>query len=206
MPQALAQQAELRQGVGLTAKLGKGWSWTLEDQVRFDVDAPRYRSSLFETTVRKRLAKWVRVGAGYRLRLSPTEWQHRTHLDGVFYYQPKGLPIELRGLLRCQYAFPTWNSPAQFAFRQRLTAFVQVTKSIRPFLYFEGQTVRLEEWTRFNRLRTGVGLEYALSKRNTLEILYFYQTPFNQETVEGRHVLSIAFELDVDWSREDKGK
>ncbi len=203
----LAQQMDLWQGVGLTAKLGKGWSFTLEDQVRFDLDAPRYRSSLLETTVRKKVFPWLRLGVGYRLRLNPNEWQHRAHFDALFSWGPKKFPLEFRGLLRYQYQWPTWDSPAAMAFRQRIIASWDATKNIHPFLYFEGQLRSVADGPAlFDRTRSGVGVQYDISKRNSLELLYFYQAPFNRENRVGTHVISLAFELSLDWSKPEGPK
>jgi hypothetical protein len=202
-----AQQVDLWQGVGLTAKLGKGWSFTLEDQVRFDLDAPRYRSSLLETTVRKKVFPWLRLGVGYRLRLNPDEWQHRAHFDALFSYAPKKLPMEFRGLLRYQSVWPTWDSPASMAFRQRFIATWDATKTIHPFVYLEGQLRAVDGGPAlFDRTRSGVGVQYDLSKRNSLELLYFYQAPFNRENRVGTHVISLAFELSLDWSKPESPK
>jgi hypothetical protein len=198
-----AQQVDLWQGVGLTAKLGKGWSFTLEDQVRFDLDAPRYRSSLLETTVRKKVLPWLRLGVGYRLRLNPDEWQHRAHLDALFSYAPEKIPFEFRGLLRYQHEWATWDSPASMAFRQRFIATWNATKTIHPFLYLEGQLRSVGGGAAlFDRTRSGVGVQYDVSKRNSLELLYFYQAPFQRDTRVGTHVISLAFELTLDWSKK----
>lgn len=200
---ALAVAGEARADVQLWTKAGVGHDLTddvgvLGDlHLRFDEDVSRFQSLMPEVELRYGPAKWLRLGAGYRLQYTrdgdgDLVVRHRFHGDGSLRHDLGDVRLDYR--LRFQEQVrPGANDPSRHTLRNRARVSYRGVKRWTPELGGElfhaiddGDTIHLDSY----RLIVGVAYD-----RKDWEVGAFYglEVPVADTTEPTIHILGLGY-------------
>jgi len=109
--------------LGVDKSLGERWSLTFEQQLRFDLDQSRVDAVMPELGLHRRLARWLRIGTGYRFQYQRDNagdmvFRHRFHVYGRARRDLGDVRLDYR--LQVQETVrPTSNDVSRHALRNR---------------------------------------------------------------------------------------
>jgi len=204
---AQSSDVALWEGVALEYEIADPLSIAFENQLRLNNNISQFRTAFSELGLTYKISSPVRLNAGYRFSLTLKQNRHR-FFGGISYrYKVKSIRTSFRTRLKVQHTIVGNERPRdpETYIRPKLQAKYDI-KGLPITTFFGAET-----WfnlTRpdyeFDRYRLQVGLDYEVSKRNTISLIYQHQREFNVTDPLYTHI--IAFEISVDITQKKSKK
>lgn len=198
-----AADADLQQWneLGVAYDLTRRWSASFDQHLRFDQDVSRVESVMPELGLDRRVRKWLRLGAGYRLQYTrdgdgELRVRHRVHVDARLRRDVGEVRFGYR--LRYQEQLrPGANDRVRHTVRNRVEAEYRAWKpwipsaAIEPYLAIgDGDPVQLD------KLRLTVGAAHDRKKR-TFGLFYRIEIPLADEMDPTLHIIGLDAGFDL---------
>jgi len=130
--------AQLWGEAGVSTRPAKRIEVDVSPQVRFDQDMSRFSAFLPELSARYRIARWLRVGTGYRLEYERDGGgmlvlRHRVSADGRVRYELGDVRADYR-LMIMEQIRPDTNDPYRAVLRNRVDVAYRAWKPWVPYV------------------------------------------------------------------------
>jgi len=209
---AQTKDAQLWSGVGVSKKLTRDITGSLDQHVRLSQNISFPKSIFTEARLSYRINKFFKYTAGYR-------FINRGQIDGGFAvgnrfsgdlrirWKKKPIVLTYRNRMQ-QETRSTESGIKQINYnRNKLGLALDLDKKFVPFVSFEMYYhVNKEE---FNKNRYTAGVEFNLKNRNELSIWYRFQQEYNRKNPGMDYIIGIGFSHDLKgtlFKREKKEK
>ncbi len=196
--------AELWKGVELEKSIGKKLAVSIKEQVRFDNNVSRFKSTFINTSVSWRLSKGLNLSGGYRFTIRENKYNQRWFTDlGI---KPKSIHPRLDLGMRIRYQQDyAIGSSVERVLRPKVSLKYDRKKKkgkkkqidFRPYVSGEVFYEISYKGNEFNKYRLSSGFSYPLSKRNTVRLSYTYQQEFNTANPKYSSIFAAAFTIEL---------
>lgn len=204
-----SQDFALWEGFALKYELIDPLSVSVESSLRLNNNASQLKTAFTNVGFNYKVSSPVRLTAGYRFSLTLKQNRHRFYSGISYRYKVKSIRTSFRARLRYQYTIVGNKRPRdpESYLRFKLQPKYDIKGS--PFAIFVGA----DTWFNltkpvydFDRYRLQIGLDYEVSKRNTLGLIYQYQHEFNVTDPLFSHIVAFEVGIDITPKKEKKKK
>lgn len=186
----------------LKLNLKKGWEFSGQYRLRLNNNSRDYRGSYFYLQGEKKLNKYFKVLANYRLALVDGDNYHRFLIGTNAQFKVNDFTIFTRPMLQYQkqYFVNDEGNPSDNATHLRLRAGVKYKISKRwdtyvyaePFLRLkQGDAPSTKIW------QNSAGISYEYRKNKTATLYYMWQPEVNKTYPDTRNILGISFDFEI---------
>lgn len=194
-------------GFALDYKIADPLTVSLKNQLRLNNNISQLKTAFSNLSFTYKVSSPLRVTAGYRFSLTIKENRHRLYGGFAYRHKVKSIRTTFQGRLRFQGTIVGNERPKEpeYFLRPKLLAKYDVKGAPVSLIAGAGTWYGFARaGYRFDRYRLQMGLDYELSKRNTLSFAYQYQHEFNTTDPLYSHILLV--EIGVDITQKKKGK
>lgn len=186
------QSTDLRSWIGAdyTYKWSKKIDVKLEQQFRFHQDLRALSGSVSEIALKYDLPMAMKLGAGYRFSTSPLEHNHRFNIGMRWKWNFGDVAFTYRLKYQSESA---WFRQFDNAFRSKFQFAWHASKKHDPYFFLETFQSQRPEIQGDSKVRWGLGNEFDVGKRKTLNAFVFYQYQLNQPNPERAFVVGLSY-------------
>ena len=184
---------QLWQGVTLDYKATDNITFHLHDELRLENNISDFQQNLIQLHTTIKVAKAFRVLGGYRFAIRPVYDRHRFFVQPLFRREIKNIRTEIQFSTNFQYEFDKRDARETFYVRPMFFArFEPKYSRIEPFFATE-LFYQISPESMDDQLRIYVGVEYKLTKKNTLRLAYIRAntSTFNSNIFSAIYILEI---------------
>ncbi len=196
-------------GFALDYKIADPLTVSLKNQVRLNNNISQFKTAFTNLSFTYKINSPLRVTAGYRLSLTLKENRHRFYGGFAYRHKVKSIRTTFQGRLRYQHTIEGNERPRDPDRYVRPKIQAKYDVKGQPIVLFVGA----ETWysfTRpeyeFDRYRLQMGIDYELSKRNSVSLVYNYQHEFNIADPLYSHIIALVISADITQKTEKKKK
>ncbi len=175
---------------------------TFQLNFRFDTkeNFVTFRRSNFTISGKRKINKWLDVGARYRFYSNYTTDMHRFNIFTDFNKKYKGLAFSFRSMAQHDMAYfdkeYLQNYQAEYIWRNRLSIDKSINKRWNVGIFSEHFTNFSQAKTSPYRWRNAIHVDYQLKKHN-LSLGYFIQNTFNVSKPKTNGVVTLDYIYDI---------
>lgn len=182
--------------VGVSQPVGEKWSVDVSEELRFDKGGQHLRSAYTYAGIAYKLADFVSLQAGYRLKVRKTEHlQNEIRFGPTFKtrVKPLKLDLRLRVLYKHEFAKPDDAADSKHL-RAALTARVSRKKwTAAPYVRTEWLYALSYKGQFFDESRWQIGVQYEPFKNHSFAAYYQYTANLNDSPLERKHILGFEY-------------
>lgn len=197
-------QTALWADIQVNYSISKNYEVSLAQQLRYDINDNFTRWHVTDIDLALKINKRNRVSTKYRFKTREDATQHSLYLN--YYYRTQKKPFRLYYRLRAnkKLRFDKDNNTLtrrsdEDHLRNRIL-FKYISKSkFQPYLgtelfYLIGNS---EQNSGFDIFRYYLGLEFEISKKHEIELVWVYEEVFNLGNLASENVLKIKYSFDL---------
>ncbi len=187
-------ESQLWQGATLEYEASDKIIFHLHDELRLENNISDFQQNLIQFHTTYKAAKAFRIMGGYRFAIRPIYDRHRFFLQPLFRYEIKDIRTEIQFSTNLQYEFDKRGESETFYVRPMLFArFEPKYGRIEPFIATE-LFYRISPESANDQFRIYTGVEYQLTKKNTLRLAYIRAntSALNSNIFSAVYVIEIA--------------
>lgn len=181
---------ELWMGAGIKYEFVKDWEVFGEFESRNETTGKEETTNLFDLGVAYDFNKYVSANIATRIR----DKQDRTDLEYIMAVNGKYKfkPLELSGRLRYHRKYQKDDTPNDY-FRIKLSLEYNITKDLSVQVQSEAFYLFLfDDGDRFDKLRSGVELDYEIIKSLKISAFWSYEDEFNVKKPQDTRIFGIG--------------
>lgn len=183
---------ELWTGAKLEYKLNKKFELEFEEQVRLNENISATKVFFVEPGVHYKFNKWIDFKFKYRFSdFHQSRNENRMTFDVRFEYDIPKNPIDIRYRFRFQDSKVTYTEQKINYTRHELTADMNLSKLVDPYLSYE--LFYLHQKNEIRTHRYSVGLKWKLGKDLDFNSFYLIDYQVNVKTPETQHIFGGTF-------------
>lgn len=192
----IAQDNELWTGLTLKHDLNDNWRLDFEEELRFDEGITKMKTAFSEIGLRRRLTTNWTIKANYRYSIRPQKSnKDRWNLDLSFDKDIGQTPFQFDYRLRGQSGRTIGALNRRYEIRNRLQLKAKFSKTVRPSIGTEW-LYSLSK-SEFRQYRLSAGVEFRISKKLDVEVLYHYQREFNVQSPALNHIFGVQMAYEI---------
>jgi len=193
---------QLWQGASLEYQTSKKLTFHLADELRLDNKISDFQQNLIQLHTTYKASKAFRILSGYRYAIRPIYDRHRFFLQPLLRYEIKNIRTEIQFSTNLQYEFDKRTDSEAFYVRPMFFARYEPKYSrIEPFIAAE-LFYRASPESEADQFRIYTGIEYELTKKNTLRIAYIRANT----SALNSNVFSAIYIIEIDPPKKKKKK
>ncbi len=184
---------QLWQGVTLEYEASDKIIFHLHDELRLENNISDFQQNLIQFHTTYKAAKFLRFLGGYRFAIRPIYDRHRFFIQPLFRREIKSIRTEIQFSTNFQYEFDKRDASETFYVRPMFFArFEPKYGRIEPFfateLFYQVSPESIDD-----QLRIYAGVEYELTKKNTLRLAYIRSnmSAFNSNIFQAVYIIEI---------------
>lgn len=196
---------QIWQGLSLEYEVSKKLTLHLSDELRLENNSNDFQQNLVQLHATYQISKALRVLGGYRFSLRPIYDRHRLYIEPLLRHELDNINIEIQLSTKLQYEFDKRPESETFYVRPMLFARYEPKYSrFEPFIATE-LFYRASPESVADQFRIYTGLEYKLTKKNTLRLTYIRARDLT-ETNFRYNIFSAAFIIEIAPPKKKKKK
>lgn len=184
-------------GVKLESDLFKEVEVQFESQLRTFENGTSLQRAYGELGISKTFAKIYSPSVSYRATVNSEGYGNRASLNHKLKFD-LSKDIKLKYTLKTQLDWSAY-SKTETRLRNKVELGYDLTKKIDVYFMSELFYAHKYDYSNFNQLRLGFGIDYKLKKRRHLELFFFNDREFNEFSPDTQWVLGIQYS----WKRKD---
>jgi len=193
---------QLWQGATLEYKASDNIIFHLHDELRLENNISDFQQNFIQFHTTYKAAKAFRVMGGYRFAIRPRYDRHRLFVQPLFRYEIKDIRTEIQFSTNFQYEFDKRMDSETFYVRPMIFArFEPKYGRIEPFIATE-LFYRISPESTNDQFRIYTGVEYKLTKKNTLRLAYIRANT----SALNSNIFSAAYIIEIDPPKKKKKK
>lgn len=162
----------------------------MEQQLRFHQDLAAFSGSISEVQLKYDLPMPLKLSVGYRFTASPLQHNHRLSM-GLRYKVNFG---DVAFIYRAKYQSESaWFNQFENDFRNKFKLSWHASKKHDPYVFLETFQSQRREIQGDSKVRWGLGNQFDVGKRKTLNAFVFYQYELNQPNPQRAVVLGVSY-------------
>lgn len=194
---------ELWTGGGIQVRASQWLSLELEQQIRFDMAYPRYKSAFVEPGLGIRLNKHFKVKMTYRNTDRGRNDKNRVATDLYYSLEPKKSNFDWKFRVRWQRSAEELENSTEQLLRAKVAMRYNLSKKAYP--YFGGETFyRMDDKDEIRRFRLTFGVFNRITPRIDLETFFRVEREVNVKNPERTYIVGMSFSYGLDLRKEDK--
>lgn len=196
---------QIWQGVSLEYEASKKLTFHLSDELRLENNSNDFQQNLVQLHTTYEISKALRMLGGYRFSIRPIYDRHRFYIEPLLRRELDNINIEIQLSTKFQYEFDKRSESETFYVRPMLFARYEPKYSrFEPFIATE-LFYRASPESVADQFRIYTGIEYKLTKKNTLRITYIRARDLT-ETNFRYNIFSAAFIIEIAQPKKKKKK
>lgn len=197
----------LWEGFTLKYKINDQLSVAMENHLRLDNNISQLKTAFTNVSASYKISDPFRAVVGYRFSLTLKQNRHRFYGGVSYRYKMKPIRTTLNARIRFQQTVVgnERSRGPEYYLRPKLALKYDVKG--QPISLFTGAGTwynMTQPNYGFDRYRVQFGLDYDVSKRNTIGLIYQYQNDFNVADRDRTHI--FVFEVSIDITQKKKKK
>ncbi|WP_337042810.1 DUF2490 domain-containing protein [Emticicia sp. 17c] len=195
----------------LKLNLKKGWELKGQYRVRFNENASHYKGSYFFLAGEKKINKYLKVVANYRLALVEDNNYHRFLIGLQGQLKVNDFTFFTRPMIQNQKKYFVGDdenlTDTDTHLRLRTGVKYQISKHWDTYVYAEpfipikqGKTPEIRFW------QNAAGLSYEYMKNKKATLYYIWQPEVNQKHPHTNHIVGLSLDFEVKPYKKKKKK
>lgn len=199
---AQVKDAGLWTSVSFEAKVAKGLTATISEELRFNENITETGTIFTDVGLTYKLNKHIQFAGNYRFIQKRTiadyySFRHRFYVDVKYSHKLKPFDISLRSRFQDQYSDIGRASDGgipEYYFRNKLSLGLDLNKPYSPYISFElFSPLNYPRYNAFDNIRSTAGIEYAFSKHHKIDIFYTIQKEVNVREPQTDFIIGLGY-------------
>jgi len=202
---AQVNDAQFWSEVKISHKISRNKTISADFGMRFSENISEIGTAYSEFNFDQKITKNWEISCGYRYSSKRKNEdlytnRHRANIDLSYKnnYNLFGFKLRTRGVIEFKNIF---SSPEgivpQYSWNNKLEVKYSLLKKVKPFVSLESylsfsKTNNTQQYD-ITKIRSSLGVEYKINKRQSLEFFYLFEQEFNQKNLERNFVSGINY-------------